>query len=88
MRIRDFTYVSAEQAIKLGLHKETSLTEKTIRYMGARKPEPCENCGAPEWKYATTGMCFSCTTGETDASDDYEVDDEQALLRAREDGRT
>lgn len=25
------------------------------------------------WRLAHTGMCFTCTTGESDASDDYEI---------------
>lgn len=27
----------------------------------------------PVWKLANTGMCFSCTTGEADNSNDYEL---------------
>jgi hypothetical protein len=26
-----------------------------------------------KWRYADTDMCFSCTTGEADASGDYEL---------------
>ena len=34
----------------------------------------CEICEVEEvWKFGDTGMCFSCTTGEADASDDYEL---------------
>lgn len=34
----------------------------------------CDACGSqPVWKYGGTDMCFSCTTGESDASDDYEL---------------
>ena len=35
-------------------------------------------CGRPIWaiRYAITGeeQCFTCTTGESDSSDDYEID--------------
>lgn len=31
------------------------------------------DCGSPIWRYGQSGMCFSCTTGESDASEDYEV---------------
>ena len=35
----------------------------------------CDVCGSqPVWKYGGTDMCFSCTTGQTDASDDYELE--------------
>lgn len=34
----------------------------------------CEVCESEKvWKLVDTGMCFSCTTGEADASDDYEL---------------
>ena len=31
----------------------------------------CNN--SPVWKLVGTGMCFTCTTGEADASEDYEL---------------
>jgi len=40
--------------------------------MADAEPGTCE-CGEPEWKYGLSGMCFSCTTGEADASDDCEI---------------
>ena len=33
----------------------------------------CENCDEHIWRLAGTGLCFSCTTGESDASEDYEI---------------
>lgn len=33
----------------------------------------CFVCGQPVWKWGQTDMCFTCTTGEADASDDYEL---------------
>ena len=36
----------------------------------------CSNCGAPIWVIgaAEVGlMCFTCTTGEADPSEDYEI---------------
>jgi hypothetical protein len=34
----------------------------------------CSGCRTEDvWRYAGTGMCFSCTTGEWDASGDYEL---------------
>jgi hypothetical protein len=31
------------------------------------------DCGEQVWRYAGVGLCFSCTTGESDASGDYEL---------------
>jgi hypothetical protein len=30
-------------------------------------------CGEKVWRMAGQGLCFSCTTGESDASEDYEL---------------
>jgi len=32
---------------------------------------PCENCGAPEWVYAGTGLCFACTMGDDADPSEY-----------------
>lgn len=39
----------------------------------ARSNSRCELCGEPVWKLGNTGLCFHCTTGESDDSDDYEL---------------
>ncbi len=43
-----------------------------------RSGAACMICGAPIWAAgsAITGtyMCFTCTTGESDDSDDYEIE--------------
>lgn len=40
----------------------------------ARVTGLCETCESnPVWRYGGTGMCFPCTTGESDASEDYEL---------------
>ncbi len=39
----------------------------------SRNNSTCENCDLPVWRFGDTGMCFTCTTGESDASDDYEL---------------
>lgn len=31
------------------------------------------DCGEPVWRLGGCGLCFTCTTGEADASDDYEL---------------
>jgi hypothetical protein len=53
------------------LNPQFSVTEYVLRAMRSRT---CEGCGHhPEWRYVGLGLCFSCVTGETDASDDYEL---------------
>jgi hypothetical protein len=42
----------------------------------SRSRAKCEVCRQPAWKFAGTGMCFTCTTGESDASEDYELVEE------------
>lgn len=45
-----------------------------VKRIAARKPRVCDSCGMnAEWKLAQTGMCFVCTTGSVDASDDLEI---------------
>ncbi len=33
----------------------------------------CENCDLHEYRLGGTGLCFPCTTGESDASGDFEI---------------
>ena len=59
------------------LHKEAQGMPghdlKTLRRL-ARVRGKCEVCGKNDiWRYGGTGMCFPCTTGETDGSHDYEL---------------
>jgi hypothetical protein len=63
----DFNYITPEEAAAMG--PETVEYYKTL----ARKSVRCSVCRQPAWKYADTGLCFPCTTGESDASDDYEL---------------
>lgn len=65
-------YRSAEELFKPG-HGRT-LDE--LRALAARPARQCVNCDELEWKYGSRcGLCFSCTTGESDASKDFEVGD-------------
>lgn len=46
--------------------------------LAAKKNEAtCTVCGAPIWAAGSaitgTNMCFACTTGEADDSEDYEI---------------
>lgn len=51
----------------------SSRTLAELQRLAARKTRRCMNCDEMEWKLGDCGMCFSCTTGESDASGDYEI---------------
>lgn len=67
-------YIKPEEALKR--HNELNPARpKTLKYFQrlARSKAVCCICGQPAWKLADCDMCFSCATGETDASDDCEL---------------
>ena len=67
----NFCYITPSEFLKKHPGSKIPLDELQRR---ANQPDkPCENCGQPAWKYGDEGMCFPCTTGETDASNDYEL---------------
>jgi len=39
----------------------------------ARNHKTCMNCDEKVWRFGGCELCFSCTTGESDASDDIEL---------------
>ncbi len=60
-------------------YKRKELVETLNKTLQAKqKGAVCMICGAPIWAAgsAITGtyMCFTCTTGEADDSDDYEIE--------------
>jgi hypothetical protein len=61
-------YITPQQAIEKGDDRPLKLLTKLSKSNGT-----CENCDEKAWKYVGTGLCFSCTTGEADASGDYEL---------------
>lgn len=66
-------YLTPEQAVEKHEGLNNSHTLEDFRKM-AKNEAMCEICGHEKvWKMADTGMCFTCTTGEADASDDYEL---------------
>jgi len=63
-------YITPEQAKEKG--DKRPLAE--LKKLAKMKPSKCLSCEMEdEWKYAGCGLCFSCTTGEADASGDYEL---------------
>lgn len=55
---------------KAGEGRGSSLED--LRRMAKNKGK-CIVCGQPVWKLGDCDMCFPCTTGESDDSDDYEL---------------
>lgn len=63
----DFVYITSKEAVEKGIVNSLDKAESI-----AADDSLCD-CGAHVWRYAQTGLCFSCTTGESDASEDYEI---------------
>ena len=52
---------------------DARITEEDFNRM-ANDRRRCYSCRRrPAWRYAETGLCFTCTTGESDSSNDYEI---------------
>jgi hypothetical protein len=51
---------------------DPTLTEDEFN-QSSRDNRRCSVCAQHVWRYAGTGLCFTCTTGEADSSDDYEI---------------
>lgn len=63
-------YLTPEEA----LPQCTGITLAELQERATAPPAKCQVCATEEvWRFAGTGMCFSCTTGEADASDDLEL---------------
>ena len=54
---------------------DETITERDFNRM-VRYNESCQVCGQHAWRYVEIGLCFTCTTGESDASGDYEIGEE------------
>lgn len=70
----DFNFITPEDYIALcvrrGRKSDESLKELQSR---VESDADCIVCGQPAWKLVGTDLCFTCTIGEADASDDYEL---------------
>ena len=71
----NFEYITAEKAAELNVNGN-GRGVKYYRHL-ARNKKSCDNCGNPVWRLAELSMCFSCVTGESDASNDYELLEER-----------
>lgn len=67
--------ITPEEAVELHIRYGDGVQKKPVEYYQrlAKKRKRCIVCGQPAWRLADTDLCFACTTGENDASDDYEL---------------
>ena len=63
------SFITPEEARQLG---DTRSLEK-LRMLASAPARKCMVCDELVWRYGGIGMCFSCNTGEADASEDYEL---------------
>lgn len=49
-----------------------AITQEQFTKM-AKDNRKCCVCGQHVWRFAEVGLCFTCTTGEADSSNDYEI---------------
>lgn len=64
-----YSYITPEQAKANG----DTRSLKELRHLARQPEKTCCNCDEKVWRYGGCDMCFSCTTGEADASEDYEL---------------
>lgn len=80
-----FTYISIEKFAddvmkhNKGEYKRSELIADLQASLRAKKNgATCIICGAPIWAAGSaiigTNMCFTCITGESDDSEDYEIE--------------
>ena len=70
--MNNFCFITPEKMIKQ--YPDEAKKFKRYKHLASLPDKLCEVCKQETaWKMAETGMCFSCTTGESDASDDYEL---------------
>ena len=79
-----FAPISIDDFLKA--HKSKNSTENIKEYRTAleqavqakKSGAVCAQCGSPIWAVGTATVgwngCFTCITGESDSSDDYEID--------------
>ena len=61
-------YLTPAEAVKC-----TNRTLKQLTALANAPEATCENCDEKVWRLGGCGLCFTCATGEADASDDYEL---------------
>lgn len=70
----EFCFITPKEYLEMQ-GKDTQFTLKELEEMAKRADKgflcDCENDVI--WQHANSDMCFSCTTGETDRSEDLEL---------------
>jgi len=66
-------YLSPAQAKDFGDAHGDAHELEYWRDIAGKRIGTCANCGEPEWRYGQCGLCFTCTTGQADASEDSEI---------------
>lgn len=69
--MNNFHFITPEEYVKK--NGEGDHTLKELKKIANMKAQECMNCNEDVWKLVGLGMCFSCITGEWDASKDYEI---------------
>ena len=65
----NFEFITPEKAFEINNKKPLDWWVKLAK----SKPKKCQCGNYNIWKFGECGMCFTCVTGENDASDDYEL---------------
>lgn len=72
--MNNFTFITPEKYLEIAGGDSRKLSLEELKEIANYNAIPCIVCESEDqWKLAQTGMCFSCTTGEADASNDYEL---------------
>jgi hypothetical protein len=67
-------FITPEEAYEFDVINGIEDTTVEMYEKRSKLNEPCQVCETEQaWNYHGCGMCFSCTTGESDASEDYEL---------------
>lgn len=71
--MNDFVFITPEE-LKLK-RPDYDVPLEELRKIANRKAHKCQQpfCDLDEWKFAGTGFCFTHTTGELHANQDYEL---------------
>ena len=68
-----FNFITPEEYRERALAQGLEPAPLAVLKRRAARNQACQNCGAHAWRLVNIGLCFTCTTGESDASDDYEI---------------
>lgn len=63
-------FLTVDEALSLRIR--TDVGREQLEQL-AKDERPCMSCGLHVWRFAGCELCFTCTTGESDPSDDYEI---------------